>query len=99
MKKTSLEKFRLINFIEGMSFILLVFVAMPLKYIFMYPITTKIAGMIHGILFIIFLALLSEAIKKCKFGTKFSVLLFVASLIPFGTFYTDKLLKDKYFRI
>ena len=93
MPKTTMDKFRLINFIEGISFLILVFVAMPLKYMFEYPIATKIAGMTHGVLFIIFLIMLSQAIQKYKFGTKFSIILFVASLIPFGTTWTDRKLK------
>jgi len=95
MKKTSLEKFRLINFIEGMSFILLVCVAMPLKYIKGIAIATKIMGMTHGILFIIFLLLLAKVHDEYKFKTKFTILLFVASLIPFGTTFTDKMLNEK----
>ena len=92
--KTTMDKFRLINFIEGISYLILLFVAMPLKYIFEYPIATKISGMLHGVLFIIFLIMLSQAIQKYKFSVKFSVILFVASLVPFGTTWSDKRLKE-----
>ncbi len=88
-----MDKFRLINFIEGISYLVLVFIAMPLKYMFDYPIATKISGMTHGILFIIFLIMLSQAMQKYKFDIKFSVILFIASLIPFGTTWTDRKLK------
>ncbi len=93
MKKTTMDKFRLINFIEGISYLILLFVAMPLKYIFEYPIATKVSGMLHGVLFIIFLILLSQAIQKYKFSAKFGIILFIASLIPFGTTWSDKKLK------
>ncbi len=93
MEKTTMDKFRLINFIEGISYLILVFIAMPLKYMFDYPIATKISGMAHGVLFIIFLIMLSQAIQKYKFDAKFSIILFVASLIPFGTTWTDRKLK------
>ena len=95
MNKTTLEKFRLINFIEGISFILLVFAAMPLKYMAGIAIATKIMGMIHGVLFITWIVLLASAHDKYKFKTKFSALLFVASLIPFGTTFTDKMLVNE----
>jgi integral membrane protein len=92
--KTTMDKFILINFVEGISFLILLFIAMPLKYMFDYPVATKIFGMIHGILFIMFLILLSQAIQKYKFSLKFSLILFIASLIPFGTTWTDKKLKQ-----
>ena len=88
-----MDKFILINFIEGISYLILVFIAMPLKYIFDYPVATKISGSIHGILFIIFLVYLSQAMQKYKFSNKFSTVLFIASLIPFGTNWSDKRLK------
>lgn len=88
-----MDKFRLINFIEGISYLILLFIAMPLKYVFEYPIATKISGMVHGGLFIIFLIVLFQAIKEYKFSAKFSIILFVASLVPFGTTWTDKKLK------
>jgi len=93
MKKTSLEKFRLINFIEGMSFILLVFVAMPLKYIKGIAIATKIMGMTHGILFIIFLLLGLKAWVAVKWSFMQTIIFFIASLIPFGTFFTKNKIK------
>jgi integral membrane protein len=95
MKKTTLEKFRLINFIEGISFILLIFVAMPLKYMMGIAVATKIMGMAHGVLFIIWIILLATAHDKYKFKVKFTLLLFIASLIPFGTKFTDKMLDNE----
>ena len=94
MPKTTIEKFRLINFIEGISYLILLFIAMPLKYMLDIPIATKIMGMTHGVLFIIFLIMLSQSIQKYKFSTKFSIILFIASLLPFGTTWTNKLLKE-----
>lgn len=75
---------------EGYSYIALLFVAMPLKYVWGYPIAVKIAGMTHGILFILFCFLLVEAWKKTNWSHKENALFFAASLVPFGTFYTKK---------
>ena len=92
---SELKKFRLINKIEGYSFIILLFVAMPLKYSFGYPIATKIAGMIHGALFMLFIYQLLESMKEVPFNKKETLVYFMFSLVPFGSFYTDKLCKEK----
>ena len=54
MKNDTFSRFRLISFVEGISYLLLVFIAMPLKYMFDYPLAVKIVGMGHGVLFILF---------------------------------------------
>ena len=92
---SELKKFRLINKIEGYSFIILLFVAMPLKYAFGFPIATKIAGMIHGVLFMAFVYQLLEAMKDVPCNKKQALIYFILSLVPFGSFYTDKLCKEK----
>jgi len=92
---SELQKFRLINKIEGISFIILIFIAMPLKYSFGFPIATKIVGMIHGLLVFAFLYQIYEAKKEAGFTLKETALYTALSLIPFGSFYTDKLLANK----
>ncbi len=94
MQKSLLQRFRQIGFIEGISYLVLLFVAMPLKYIWMYPLAVKFVGMAHGVLFVLYMILLVKAMQKYKWSFKFSALLFLASLVPFGTFYTDGKLKD-----
>ncbi|WP_457747056.1 DUF3817 domain-containing protein [Sulfurimonas sp.] len=88
MVKNSVKKFSLINTIEGYSYLILLFIAMPLKYVSGYPIAVKIAGMTHGVLFILFCLLLAKAWRESGWSFKESVIFFIASLIPFGTFYT-----------
>jgi integral membrane protein len=91
--KNSVKKFGLINSIEGYSYLLLVFVAMPMKYAFGYPMAVKIAGMIHGVLFMLFCLLLVKAWIDSKWAFSENIIFFVASLIPFGTFYTKNKIK------
>jgi integral membrane protein len=91
--KNSVNQFRKIGIIEGYSYLLLLFVAMPLKYFMDYPIAVKVVGMAHGVLFILFCIMLALAWQKARWSLKESALFFVASLIPFGTFYTDKKIK------
>lgn len=92
---SELKKFRLINKIEGISFIILLFIAMPMKYSFGYPMATKIVGMAHGILVFAFIYQIIEAKKEAGFTLKETALYSILSLIPFGSFYTDKLLAKK----
>jgi integral membrane protein len=88
---SELKKFRLINKIEGISFLILLFVAMPLKYFAGIPMATKIVGSIHGILVLAFLYQLFSASDEAPFSTKEMGILVLLSLIPFGSFYNDKL--------
>jgi integral membrane protein len=92
---SELKKFRLINKIEGFSYLFLLFVAMPLKYMAGFPIATKIAGMIHGVLFIGFVYQLITATDEVPFSKKEAFIFFVASLIPFGSFYVEAQCKEK----
>ena len=92
---SELKKFRLVNKIEGISFIILLFIAMPLKYSFGYPMATKIVGMAHGLLVFAFIYQIIEAKKEDGFSLKETGLYSILSLIPFGSFYTDKLLARK----
>jgi len=87
---SELDKFRLINKVEGYSFLLLLFIAMPLKYMAGYPVATKIAGMIHGVLFIGFIYQLIVATDEVPFSKKEAFIFFVASVLPFGSFYNEK---------
>jgi integral membrane protein len=92
---SELQKFRLINKIEGISFIILLFIAMPMKYSFGYPMATKVVGMLHGLLVFAFIYQIIEAKKEAGFTLKEAALYSILSLIPFGSFYTDKLLARK----
>jgi integral membrane protein len=79
---------------EGYSYLILLFVAMPMKYLLDIPIAVKIAGMAHGILFILFCLLLVQAWRETKWDFKENIIFFIASLIPFGTFFTKKRIKS-----
>lgn len=92
---SELKKFKLINKIEGISFIILLFIAMPMKYSFGYPMATKIVGMMHGLLVFAFIYQIIEAKKESGFTLKETALYSILSLVPFGSFYTDKLLAKK----
>ena len=67
---------------------------MPLKYLAGLAIATKIVGMMHGILFIAFCILLVQAAQDAKWSMKDNIIFFIASLVPFGTFFTKKKIKS-----
>lgn len=81
--------FRKIALAEGVSFLVLLLIAMPLKYAANIPIAVTIVGGLHGILFVgfIILAYLVKEETNKSFG--WMVKAFIASIIPFGTFYMD----------
>ena len=90
MNFNSIYSLRLLGNIEGISYLLLLGIAMPMKYFFGFPMAVKIVGMAHGVLFIAYCLLLSLQMKANKWNLLFGLYLFVATLIPFGTFVTDR---------
>ncbi|WP_411822782.1 DUF3817 domain-containing protein [Leptospira sp. 'Mane'] len=94
--KTNLGRLRLIGFAEGISLLLLVGIAVPLKHIYGNPSLVKIIGPVHGILFLLFvLNSLSVGVEQeWKFKTTTWKVL-IACMIPFGTFYIDKTILSK----
>jgi integral membrane protein len=85
-----LKFFKLVALLEGASLLLLLFFAMPMKYMFQEPIYVKAIGMAHGILFVayIIIAIMQKIESNWTFKTLGIVC--IASIIPFGTFYVDK---------
>jgi integral membrane protein len=95
MYKT-LKIFRTIALLEGISFLILLFIAMPLKYMLHEPLPVRIAGMAHGVLFIAFVFYLMLVRSEYNWSIKKSAAAFAASLLPFGTFVLDaKVLKHE----
>jgi len=92
--KSSLSVLRLLAFLEGISYLVLLGIAMPLKYYYNKPDAVKIVGMAHGILFVLYVINLLIVHLKFKWNMGKTLGAFIASLVPFGTFYADK----KWFR-
>lgn len=92
---TSLRNFRILAFVEGVSFLLILFVTMPMKYLYDMPMPNKIVGSVHGFLFLGYClyALQLKWARSWSIGKL--LLLWLASIIPFGTFVADwKLLRE-----
>ena len=80
---------------EGISFLLLLGIAMPLKYVLKQPMAVTIVGWAHGILFVAFLFLAWEVKTDRNKSAKWFGLAFLASILPAGTFFFDKKLKEE----
>lgn len=89
----NIKTLRWVGLLEGISFLLLLLIAMPMKYIFGNPILVKYVGMGHGILFIAFLAVLFIVCEKQKWSIQIFILGLIASILPFGPFAFDKKIK------
>ena len=79
---------------EAVSFLVLLGIAMPLKYIAHLPIAVKVAGWTHGVLFITFCIALWRAWILAKWPTNRAAMLFVAALLPFGPFVIDRRMRQ-----
>ena len=91
LMKTALGRLRIVAFIEGCSYLLLGF-TMILKYKFSMSQPNYIVGLAHGILFVLYIVLLLQVSFLHRWSVIKMLMAFLASLIPFGTFYADKVL-------
>lgn len=87
---TLLNSFRLVALLEGISYILLLFIATPLKYFANNETYVKLLGMPHGLLFLAYIVLAILVRQELKWNRKTLAIVLVAAIIPFGTFYIDK---------
>ncbi len=84
-----LKRIRWIGFLEGLSFLILLLVAMPLKYLANLPQAVQITGLVHGILFVYYLIVVIQGKIEYRWKWPQVILMCIAALVPFGTFYTD----------
>lgn len=87
----SINKLRAVAFLEGWSYVLLVLIAMPFKYLFAMPQLIRPVGMAHGILFVAYVLLLLVCMVQYRWSIWKAFLVFAISLIPFGTFIWKRL--------
>lgn len=93
--KTTLGRLRAVGMFEGVSLILLMGIAMPLKYLAGIPEGVQWVGWIHGILFIVYCLAILQALLERKITFVKSVLAFVAAFVPFGPFVMDRFLAPR----
>lgn len=91
----TLSRFRLVAVMEGISYLVLLGIAMPLKYFADMPEMVKYTGWLHGVLFVWFMVLLVKVWIRYKWSLGKVVMAGIASLLPFGTFVLDSKLKKE----
>ncbi len=82
--------FRLISTLEALSYLLLLFVAMPLKYMFGQPEMVRYMGSAHGLLFVLYVLGAFYMAKKLNWSIKTLLITIVCSVLPFGPFYVER---------
>ncbi|WP_422858604.1 DUF3817 domain-containing protein [Flagellimonas sp. S174] len=88
---SSIGRLRVLAILEGTSLLILIFVAVPIKYILLNPVPVKWVGQIHGILFILFVFnALKVGVEEHWSFAKTTWKVIVACFVPFGTFYIDR---------
>jgi integral membrane protein len=91
----SLERLRIIGIMEGISYLALLGIAMPLKYMAHMPQAVRVAGSLHGILFISFCIALASVWRTRKWPYEKVAMAFLLSILPFGTFFLDKQIRKE----
>jgi integral membrane protein len=91
--KKALRRLRIVGLVEGTSFLVLLGIAMPLKYLAGQPLAVRYTGWVHGVLFIWFLVELVTVARLRKWDLRRIGLLFAAAVVPFGTFLAEPSLR------
>jgi integral membrane protein len=93
MRSSALARFRVISLLEGVSYVLLLGIAMPLKYAADYPGAVTIVGGLHGALFVLFVVALLAAARAHRWPLRTMAIAMVAALLPLGAFWLERQLR------
>lgn len=94
MFKNALGRFRFMGMLEGSSLVILLFIAMPLKYWFDMPQAVTIIGTLHGYIFLAYIVAVVYAMIAIKWPFRFTIGAVLSAFIPFGNFVLDSRLKN-----
>ncbi|MDN3723603.1 DUF3817 domain-containing protein [Aequorivita sp. SDUM287046] len=86
----SVKTFRIISTLEAISFLVLLGIAMPLKYIWHMPQMVQIVGMAHGVLFVLYVMGALYMYRKMQWSITDLFVIIMCSIIPFGPFYVER---------
>src|SRR5690349_4310538 len=95
MIHSSIRNLRIIGILEGISYLILLCIAMPLKYLLDIPQAVRVVGWSHGVLFILYIPAVFFARKAMQWNFFQLLVALAASLVPLGTFFLDKQLKRR----
>jgi len=88
-----LRVLRIVGFLEGLSFLILLFVAMPLKYVWEQPMAVRYTGIVHGALFVLLVSLIFQVGPARGWSWKRCALGIAAAFLPFGPFVFDRTIR------
>ncbi len=95
MFNTSVGLLRFTGNLEGISYLVLLLIAMPLKYFLDFPFAVTMTGALHGFLFVAYVIMVAYVFFRKRWSIFFVIWAVFLAFIPFGTFYLDKQLKTK----
>lgn len=90
MSVGTIRLLRKVGIAEGVSFLVLLLIAMPLKYAYGLPLAVKYTGWAHGFLFVVYVGLAYYAKEQYNWNFKKFLLAFASAWLPLGTFFFDK---------
>ena len=90
-----IDRLRLASILDGISYLILLGIAMPLKYLADMPLAVRLVGSLHGFLFLTLCACLLEVLMRKRLSVGWCVIVFVCALFPFAPFFLDRKLKTK----
>ncbi|MEJ7734985.1 MAG: DUF3817 domain-containing protein [Polyangiaceae bacterium] len=90
---TDVGRFRVVSILEGISYLLLLGVAMPLKYLAGEPRAVRVVGTVHGGLFVLFVIALALVTIRARWRWTRTAVAMIASLLPFGAFALERSLR------
>jgi len=93
MLNSPIGKFRLMGFIEGLSLLVLLFIAMPLKYFADLPEIVTLVGSLHGFFFVLYVITIAYVTFKIRWSFMWAISAFVVAFIPFGNLILDARLR------
>ncbi len=94
LKTKLIDRLRLASLLDGVSYLILLGIAMPLKYLAGMPMAVRIVGMGHGFLFVALCVLLFVALVRSRLSFKWCLIVFVCAFFPFLPFFLDRKLKE-----
>ncbi|KSU61499.1 hypothetical protein AS034_14220 [[Bacillus] enclensis] len=96
MLKSAIGRFRLSAFIEGASLLVLLFIAMPLKYMAGVPEAVTVVGSLHGFFFVVYVLVIGYTTLKIRWHFKWAAGALAAAFIPFGNLVLDRYIKRSF---
>ncbi len=94
LRSSAIDRLRLASILDGISYLVLLGIAMPLKYLADLPLAVRIVGSVHGLLFLVLCACLLEVLLRKRLSFAWCLAVFLCALVPFAPFVLDRKLRS-----